>query len=869
MSDPAARAPGGASMVWPLERGEIVAVEAVAPATLQKGQADLLIRTPDGGLRFVATLEPGTLLPALSIAGSVIRARATLVLAAGGDRDGLALWAAAWHRAAAALDVSGDGAQGPTEPGHASLALQEAVVDALAVADAETAGHRASTAQDAAFDATLSGYAQLLRNRFRRAGSGTQTPLTAAAARWVEAMGEKPVPLRPNDGESRANYLERFAIANHMRLRVLRLEAGTPLQGDGPVLAFDREDRPCLIKPRLWGAYDLAPADPGARPRRMRKGDWSRLGPQAFALCRTLPGSPLTYRGVLGFGLGFALGDILLLVACGILGTLLALLPPIASQQIINIAVHTADTEFLAQLLTVLAISLMVETAFFVVGQLAQLRAQGKAGLALHAAMVDRLLRLSPADLRSSTTLILATEMETVEKFRRAVVGFAVVALLALISGLASAILVAFISPVAGLIGIGLVLLLFGVTALVGWLQFKVIYEGERMDVIVLAFVYDLVRLVPMARGSRLEKCAFTQWSENFLAFQTRLLRSARISNIVPIFEHLWDALMLATCFAAVAYAGATQTLTAGAAVTFVLALSRLIRAGKDLSHAVMGTAKLLPMAKLARPLLDFQTEPLVTGAAVPHLNGHIDVVDVSFLYGAKRALDHVSVSIRQGEFVSIAGPSGSGKSTLLRVLAGLEQPQMGSVLLDGYDLARVDRRQLTRRLGVVLQNSTLFPGSLYDNIRGVTDIPLDAAWHFAEQAGVADELHALPMGLRTLVSEAGSGLSLGQIQRILIARALAQTPAILILDEATSALDDAAQGKLIDTLARLDLTRIVVAHRPVVWARTERILILRDGVLTADGPPSLVLDHSPHSGPRGSYAGLPTDQLAMCTGSA
>lgn len=820
--------------------GETVAVAAVAPATLQRGAADLFVRVAEGESRFIATLVAGTLLPRDAAADLVIRARDPVTLAPWGDAEGFALWSAAWHRVADVLGVTGAETGAPADPAAALRDLQDAVGEALA--DAGAGSGPADSDQDGAFRATLAGFSHLLENRFHRAASGSPTPLAAAASRWVEAMGGKPVAVRPIEGETRDDYLERFAITNGMRLRVLQLEAGTPLRGDGPILAFDGDDNPLVIRPRHFGSHDMDRAAAGGAPRRMHRRDWQTLGTRAYGLCRTLPDTQLTYRFVLGFGLRAALGDILLLVLCGIAGTLLALLPPIASQQIINIAVHTADTRFLAELLTVLAVALLVETAFSVIGHLAELRAQGKAGLTLHAAMVDRLLRLSSADLRSSTTLILATEMETVEKFRRALISYGATALLAAVSGLASAILVAFISPVAGLISIGLVALLFVVSVLVGWLQFKAIYEGERMDVIVLAFVYDLVRLVPMARGSRLEKRAFTQWSENFLAFQTRLMRSARISNIGPVFEHVWDAVMLATSFAAIAYAGATQALSAGAAVTFVMALSRLIQAGKSLSHAVTGAAKLLPMAKLARPLLEFRPEPLVAGPVVPHLAGRVDLADVSFFYGPKRALDHVSFSIRPGEFVSIAGPSGSGKSTLLRVLAGLEKPQEGRVLLDGHDLSGVDRRQVTRKLGVVLQNSSLFPGSLYDNIRGVSDIALDAAWHYAEQAGIAEEIHALPMGLRTLVGEAGAGLSLGQVQRILIARALAQKPVILILDESMSALDDAIQGNLIDTLARLDLTRIVVAHRPGIWVRTERLLILRDGVLIADGRPDEII---------------------------
>jgi ABC-type bacteriocin/lantibiotic exporter with double-glycine peptidase domain len=824
-----------------LARGASVALDTCGPATLAGGTADLLVRRPDGTERFVASLAAGCgLLPGAAAAHFVIRARSRAWLVAGVDPDGAGMWLDALRRAASALAASPLAA----DPREENDLLLAALVGA--VADAEPARPSPAQVQDTAFRDTLSGFRRLIEGRFHRAPSRAPAPLAAAAARLAELMGVRPLPVAQQEGEAGAAYLDRFTVAHGLRLRTLRLDGQGAPEGEGPMLAFDMDDAPVVLKPRPLGGYDLEAAPLGGTPRRMRPADWERLRPAAFAFCRTLPQGPLAYREVIGFGLKAATADFVLLAACGTAGALLAMLPPIASQQITNIAVHTADTAFLAELLTVLFVALLVETSFVAIGRLAELRIQGRAGLALHAAMVDRLLRLTPTDLRSSTTLILATEMETVEKFRRALIGYGCTALVALLHGLAAAALVAFISPPAGLIAIALVLLLVGLTALVGWLQFKAIYEGERMDVIVLAFVYDLIRLVPIARGGRLERRAFTQWSENFLAFQTRLMRSARITNTIAVIEPFWDALMLAACFGALAYAGATASLSAGAAVAFVMALSRLTRSGKDLSHALLGAAKLLPMAKLARPFIEFKVEPLVAGAPVSHLAGRIDAADVTFFYGTKRALDGVSFTIEDGAFVSIAGPSGSGKSTLLAVIAGLEQPQAGHVLLGGHDLSGIDRRQLSRRLGIVLQGGRLFPGSLYDNIRGVGDIDLDAAWHFAEQAGIADELKAMPMGLRTLVSEAGSGLSLGQVQRILIARALAQSPAVLILDEAMSALDAAAQERVMTTLEGLRLTRIVVAHSPVVWARTDRVLVLRDGALVADGPPDEAIPAPP-----------------------
>ncbi|MDQ1080075.1 ATP-binding cassette domain-containing protein [Pseudoroseomonas cervicalis] len=825
-----------------------LALAGLGPLRLQGGPADLLLRGEDGRLRLVLVLEPGSqLLPAPPGLELHLRARRALTLLPGLDPAAAQAWLEGLARLAAGLGLP------PAAPQDSMAERSDQLLRAIAGAlDAPPA--TSPVAQEEGFRATLAGYGALLRGRFHRAGAEAGDALSLAAAGLARLAGAKPVPVPRLPEEPVAEFLERFAAAHGLRLRRFQREPGATLDGEGPLLAFtaaaEGEATPLLLRPRPLGGHLVVPGSRLERPRRLDAGLLGALQPELFAFCRTLPQGRLRYRDLLGFGLQAATADLLLVAACGLAAALLAMLPPLASQQITNIAVHTADTAFLAQLLVALLVALLAETGFHAIGKLAELRAQGRAGLTLHAAMVDRLLRLQPADLRGNTSLILATEMETVEKLRRAVISGASAGLLALFQGLAAAALVAAISPQAGLIAIGMVALLVLLTALVGWLQFKAIYEGERMDVIVLAFVHDLIRLMPMLRGNRLERRAFTQWSENFLAFQSRLMRSARIGNALPVAEPLWEALLLAACFAALAYAGAASGLSAGAAVAFVMALGRLIRAGRGLAQATAGLIRLLPMAKLARPLLDFTVEPLQSGPPVPKLSGRIEAAGVSFFYGTRRALDQVSFAIADGEFVALAGPSGSGKSTLLSLLAGLQAPQSGRLLLDGHDLAGIGRRQLTRRLGLVLQNSRLFPGSIFENIRGAAAIGEEEAWHVAAQAGIADELKALPMGLRTPVTEAGAGFSQSQVQRILIARALAQSPAVLILDEAMSALDGAAQKRVMATLHGLKLTRIIVAHRPALWAETDRVLMLEGGALVANGPPRDVLSPPPQAAP-------------------
>ena len=126
--------------------------------------------------------------------------------------------------------------------------------------------------------------------------------------------------------------------------------------------------------------------------------------------------------------------------------------------------------------------------------------------------------------------------------------------------------------------------------------------------------------------------------------------------------------------------------------------------------------------------------------------------------------------------------------------------------------------------------------GSLYENMVGLHEASLEEAWHAAEFAGVADDIHALPMGMHTVLNEGASTFSSGQVQRLLIARALVGRPRILILDEATSALDNVTQAKVTDTINRLGITRIVIAHRLSTIMQADVIHLIEDGRVSESG---------------------------------
>jgi ABC-type bacteriocin/lantibiotic exporter with double-glycine peptidase domain len=198
--------------------------------------------------------------------------------------------------------------------------------------------------------------------------------------------------------------------------------------------------------------------------------------------------------------------------------------------------------------------------------------------------------------------------------------------------------------------------------------------------------------------------------------------------------------------------------------------------------------------------------------------------------------LDGVSLTVEPGEFVALVGPSGSGKSTLFRLLLGFDTPEVGAVYFDGQDMAGLDLNALRRQLGVVLQTSRLMSASIFENIASSARITMEEAWEAAAMAGLADDILAMPMGMHTVVSEGGTNLSGGQRQRLLIARALALRPRILLFDEATSALDNRTQAIVSESLERLRVTRIVVAHRLSTIRHADRIYVLEKGRLIQQG---------------------------------
>jgi ATP-binding cassette, subfamily B, bacterial CvaB/MchF/RaxB len=198
--------------------------------------------------------------------------------------------------------------------------------------------------------------------------------------------------------------------------------------------------------------------------------------------------------------------------------------------------------------------------------------------------------------------------------------------------------------------------------------------------------------------------------------------------------------------------------------------------------------------------------------------------------------LRNLNVLIEPGESVAIVGPSGCGKTTLLKLMLGIHTPQRGEILVGGVPLQQLGLRAWRESFATVMQDDQLFAGSISDNI-SFFDPQADAAWveECARVASVCDDIEAMPMAYHTLIGDMGTSISGGQKQRLLLARALYKRPQFLFLDEATSALDVDRERLVNQAVRQLNITRVIVAHRPETIASAGRVIVLSEGRIAQD----------------------------------
>jgi NHLM bacteriocin system ABC transporter ATP-binding protein len=662
----------------------------------------------------------------------------------------------------------------------------------------------------------------------------------------AEAVGLD-VPQREREKIAKAKTLDEAVRAARLRQRQIALRGDWRREDLGPLIGFlDEERRVVALLPtgtNRWRMMD--PVDGSSRM--VDPALAARIAPTAHMLYPTLPDRPLTFKDFVSFGSGRNWSDLSLAVGAAIAGAALSLATPLAMRLAFDRFIPGHNQLQLAQLALGLTFAAVISTLFRIAYDRAALRVDGRAGGGLAAAVMDRVLRLPESALRFGPA-DLALRVGSADQVRRTLYNVLLTLIPAFFLAVVNGGLLFYYAHWAAAVAMLCFLLLCGLSVLFARLQREAQRRGEELASDVFNIVFQLVQAIGVLRTTGSEVRAFAHWGVDFAELRARSYKARKLSTFFEMLLSGIDLLCWAGMFLLISMLP-SDAFSTGAFIAFVTAYGAFSGNSMQIVRSAGTLASLDTSWERATPLLRAAPERTAQRRDPGRLSGKIDVTNVAFRYNADAppALSGVSLQASPGEFIAIVGASGSGKSTMMRLLLGLDQPMQGTIQYDGQDMRHLDPELVRRQIGVVLQNGKLFPGSLYENIMGSVDGTIDDAWEAAKQAGIDEDIRAMPMGMHTMVTEATAAFSGGQIQRIVIARALVGKPRILLFDEATSALDNVTQSIVSESVSRLAVTRVVIAHRLTTVRQADRIFVFDKGRVAQNGRyDDLVKAHGP-----------------------
>jgi len=665
-------------------------------------------------------------------------------------------------------------------------------------------------------------------------------------------------PVRSEDNVGNGSSLEDIARSSGFRSRQVILKETWWRRDQGPLLAFIGEERrPVALIPDSPRRYTIYDPETGTR-QKVTSLNAESLAPEAYSFYRPFPSRALAGWDIIKFGFKGCAGSLVSVILMGVVGALLSLLVPIMTGIIFDRVIPEASINQLLQISLILFIAALAMVMFEVTKGISLLRIVGKVDSSIQAAIWDRLLSLPVPFFRGYSAGDLAKRAMGINEIRDVLSGVTVNAILACLFSIFSLILLFYYDVKLALIAAGLSLTGILVTGIISYLivryQRKVNDIEGKISGMVLQFISGLAKL----RISGTEDRAFAQWAASFAEKKKLAFKAGMIQNALTSFSSAFPVMASMAIFAWVIWK-TEGDLSTGDFLAFNAAYANFQMAMLQMVAALANSLTIIPLYERLKPIIEATPETHLTGTNPGALSGAIEVSHINFRYSPDDplVLKDVSLQITPGQFVAIVGGSGSGKSTLLRLLLGFEEQKSGAVYYDGHNLASLDLLEVRRQIGVVLQNARLMQGDIFKNIVGASNLTIDNAWEAARMVGIDKDIKEMPMGMHTVVSAGGGTLSGGQRQRLIIARAIVKKPRILFFDEATSALDNRTQAIVSRSLEKLEVTRVVVAHRLSTILNADCIYVLQDGEIIESGAYDELMRR------KGFFADLAARQLA------
>lgn len=714
---------------------------------------------------------------------------------------------------------------------------------------------------EARFSNALRGLVGIVSARRRDLTPVSGHPLIAAAGLVYEALGSR---LRLGSVEEETVAASRDPIGEIGRITGFLYRRVT-LTGDwwrgdhGPILTWHGEEqRPCAIVPSSPRRYWLIDGATLER-RRLTETVAKTVSTNGYTFALPFPSGRLRPIQLLLFGARVVKGDAWWVVGTIVATGLLALVTPVVTGWIMDPVIPEGDFQQLMVLTTALVVSGISTTGLNGIQAIALLRIEGAMNQRVQAAVWDRLLKLPVSFFRSYSIGDLANRAMSIDQIRQIFSGTVTASLTHGVSGLFSLALIFYYNWRLALFGVVAAVVFVGISYLIGRAVRRRNREITFLTGSLQGLVVQLLNGVPRIRLSGAERSAFARWAERYVDLTLATYRQARLNNLATVYRSVFNSIGPLTIFLVIGFATGTiwaifstktswadmnQTaiskfISVGNFVAFNVAFANFMQAIFGLSQTALALLNVPPLYERVKPILDEEEETRDDASEDPgQVEGRVEVRDVYFRYRADLplVLHGLSFAAERGQFVAIVGPSGAGKSSLVRLLLGFDQPEQGSVFIDSKDVRYLNKRALRRQIGVVLQNGRILSGSIFHNITAGANMTRDDAWEAARIAGLDKDIQAMPMGMDTFLNEGATTISGGQRQRLMIARAVARRPKLLIFDEATSALDNETQEMVSRNLETLKSTRIVIAHRLSTIVHADMIYVIVSGAVVESG---------------------------------
>jgi len=568
-----------------------------------------------------------------------------------------------------------------------------------------------------------------------------------------------------------------------------------------------------------------------------------KLEEKACALYRPFPNQAIKPADLWKFALRETdAGDWIRFLVLALLGTFIGILLPVLNQQIYDRYIPMSYSAGIIQICLVMLACNVGSLSFTVVKNLSSFRNIRKMEGAVFAGACERLFHLPPSFFRKYEAAQLSERLLKIDTVFGLILDAAVKTFVAAVFSLLYLFQMFFYSAKMATLGLLLLLAIMAVIVLLAVRQGG--YEEGLLehDARANSHVYQFITGIQKIRMAGVEERSLLEYLRPYIKAKENHIRKEGLGNVVQMLT-----VAVPGIFSVVFYYQMIKnqgnplepSLSIGEFTAFMAAFGAFCAVMMTVSTSLMKINVMKPVLKRMKPILESLPEYEEDSELPGELTGDIEISNVDFGYTAEAGLvlRDLSVHIRSGEYVGLVGASGCGKSTLLKLLLGFEKPGSGKIYYDGKDIDKMDKRELRKKLGAVLQEGKLIAGSIFENIVITSpDATLKDAMRVADEVGLSEDITQMPMGMHTVLSEMGRTISGGQQQRILIARAIVGRPKILFFDEATSALDNRTQAMVCESLAKLKATRLVIAHRLSTIQDCDRILVLDKGRIVEEG---------------------------------